>query len=573
MYTYLEDTRYHRSTGLYVLTEALGAAMYEHDDLATYIKRSKDYERSRGKDEDVYSYRLDPLDMPDELLTKAANLSVVGRHPKLAKLLEAIRDFDTVPIPNFEAAYFMITRWLRKHVTTGWVYKIQEEDDAPALPQALTGIHLYVPDRKDRDDKPSISVKTVYSLFPQPKNRWGDSRDQRQSGGMTLHPADVSRKKVERIMLDYGLQLETPALRANYDAQHAHVDSELTGGLHKQYNGVIKGKKHKVLLMLADKDVARRREEYADSFFMWDAEHECWGSNVPLPVWPICKAFDLGRQEFISIHALNLTRYVYNPALANKLILPESHMDMLDVLTSETDVFLSDIIEGKSAGNIILCKGRPGLGKTLTAEIYSEIVGKPIYSVHSGALGTRASDVEKALETIFERVTDWDCILLLDEADVFVCERGNDLTQNAIVSVFLRTLEYFNGLMFMTTNRSDNIDDAIISRCAAIIEYTHPQRSDMLEVWKVMCSQQGVDIDDQLATDFADIFPSASPRDIKHLVRLALRVVAKDGGELDEAVLRRVAMFRAVEIAPVTERAHRKAVPNVRRRPRQLAAE
>ena len=38
---------------------------------------------------------------------------------------------------------------------------------------------------------------------------------------------------------------------------------------------------------------------------------------------------------------------------------------------------------------------------------------------------------------------------------------------NAVVGVFLRVLEYFNGLLFLTTNRIDDIDEAIVSRCIA----------------------------------------------------------------------------------------------------------
>ena len=59
---------------------------------------------------------------------------------------------------------------------------------------------------------------------------------------------------------------------------------------------------------------------------------------------------------------------------------------------------------------------------------------------------------------------------LLDEADVFVLERGLDLVQNAIVAEFLRTLEYFDGLLFLTTNRMNGVDEAILARCAAVIE-------------------------------------------------------------------------------------------------------
>lgn len=100
-----------------------------------------------------------------------------------------------------------------------------------------------------------------------------------------------------------------------------------------------------------------------------------------------------------------------------------------------------------------MCVGSPGLGKTLTAEVYAEVIERPLYSIHAGALGTNADDIEKNLRTILTRAKRWNCVLLLDEADVFVMQRGASLTQNAIVAEFLRTLEYFDGLMFMTSNR------------------------------------------------------------------------------------------------------------------------
>ena len=51
---------------------------------------------------------------------------------------------------------------------------------------------------------------------------------------------------------------------------------------------------------------------------------------------------------------------------------------------------------------------------------------------------------------------------------------------------FLRTLEYYEGLMFLTTNRPNDIDDAIINRCAAVIAYDYPSPDDTQEIWRVM---------------------------------------------------------------------------------------
>lgn len=71
----------------------------------------------------------------------------------------------------------------------------------------------------------------------------------------------------------------------------------------------------------------------------------------------------------------------------------------------------------------------------------------------------------------------WKAVLLLDEADVYLesRERG-DLTRNSLVSIFLRALEYFQGLLFLTTNRVGTFGDALISRIHIIIHLSRFQR-------------------------------------------------------------------------------------------------
>ena len=66
----------------------------------------------------------------------------------------------------------------------------------------------------------------------------------------------------------------------------------------------------------------------------------------------------------------------------------------------------------------------------------------------------------------------WKALLLLDEADVFVKQRtSNDLVRNGLVSVFLRKLEYCQGIMFLTTNRVSEFDIAILSRIHLMFKY------------------------------------------------------------------------------------------------------
>lgn len=47
---------------------------------------------------------------------------------------------------------------------------------------------------------------------------------------------------------------------------------------------------------------------------------------------------------------------------------------------------------------------------------------------------------------------------MLDEAEVFLEERTQaDLQRNALVSVFLRALEYYDGILILTTNRGKDL--------------------------------------------------------------------------------------------------------------------
>lgn len=260
------------------------------------------------------------------------------------------------------------------------------------------------------------------------------------------------------------------------------------------------------------------------------------------------RVFDLRSHEFFWVHGDLMTPYQYDKSLRDKLILPQSHRDLLDVLTTDLGAFVDDIVEGKSAGNVILCKGISGVGKTLTAEVYAELIDRPLYSIHSGSLGIDAPTIDKNLQQIFGRSKRWGCVLLLDEADVFVANRGDNIEQNAIVAEFLRATEYFDGLMFMTTNRPNDIDPAFISRCAAIISYVAPEREGAAAIWRVMAQQYESPLSEALVQQLLDLFPQIAPRDIKMLFRLALRVAKQKGVPPTIEIFRTCAMFRAIEM-------------------------
>lgn len=94
-----------------------------------------------------------------------------------------------------------------------------------------------------------------------------------------------------------------------------------------------------------------------------------------------------------------------------------------------------DLIRGKGSGLVILLHGVPGVGKTATAEAVAQANKKPLFVITCGDLGFTAKEVETALRDIFRLAHHWDCILLLDEADIFLSRREmSDLKRNALVS-------------------------------------------------------------------------------------------------------------------------------------------
>merc|ERR1712187_284259 len=92
-----------------------------------------------------------------------------------------------------------------------------------------------------------------------------------------------------------------------------------------------------------------------------------------------------------------------------------------------------DVIKGKGEGTTFLLYGSPGTGKTLTAEALAEVLHKPLYVLSAGDLGTSPQDLELALTTALQLCARWDCICLIDEADIFLEQRRNvDVVRNAL---------------------------------------------------------------------------------------------------------------------------------------------
>jgi hypothetical protein len=262
-----------------------------------------------------------------------------------------------------------------------------------------------------------------------------------------------------------------------------------------------------------------------------------------VPTHAIMRMFVLDKHQFVTVYVGCIKPYEYNEKLIHKLVLPEDHKFLVDALTGAAIERMSDIVAGKAQGVIVMCSGTPGTGKTLTAEVYSEVAKRPLYMVQCSQLGTNDEALEEKLGEVLSRATRWRAILLIDESDVYIHERGDDIQQNAIVGVFLRLLEYYNGILFLTTNRETEVDDAIKSRVTAHIRYGVPAGDDRNRLWKIMSDQYGVGLTDKEIAACVAVFPHISGRSIRQLIRLALFMAKQKGVKFETHMLKDAAKF------------------------------
>ncbi|KAJ6576123.1 P-loop containing nucleoside triphosphate hydrolase protein [Mycena vulgaris] len=203
----------------------------------------------------------------------------------------------------------------------------------------------------------------------------------------------------------------------------------------------------------------------------------------------VLRGFSFAEKKWFLLFIDGFSEISWNEASFDRLVLPEASKTLIRALVTshlreEANKF-DDIIKGKGRGLVTVLHGSPGVGKTLTAECIAEYSHRPLYVISSGDLGTSASHLEQELTQILDLAHTWRAVLLIDEADVFLEKRTlTDVHRNALVSVFLRLLEYYEGILFLTTNRVNTFDPAFQSRIHMALKYENLEASARKRLWK-----------------------------------------------------------------------------------------
>ncbi|EME41364.1 hypothetical protein DOTSEDRAFT_55206 [Dothistroma septosporum NZE10] len=216
----------------------------------------------------------------------------------------------------------------------------------------------------------------------------------------------------------------------------------------------------------------------------------------------------------------------WNDVAFEKLVMRRPRKRSLKALVQEHKKHrnLSDeIFRDKGQGLVLLLAGPPGTGKTLTAESVADRLRLPLYALDANQLG-KCNDydpdtIEEELNKVFKLAATWDAVLLLEEADAFLEPRVDDDDARERNKPFLRVLEYYKGILILTTNRSTQFDDALYSRIHLTLRFPELDEGAKKAVWRTFLNPVTVNITEQ---DFDDLAQEdMNGRQIKNVVKMA----------------------------------------------------
>lgn len=267
-------------------------------------------------------------------------------------------------------------------------------------------------------------------------------------------------------------------------------------------------------------------------------------------------AFQEKRWGFFEIDYVESINYDSNAFELSLILNPEYKRMILSLikLQQQDGSQFDDVIAGKGRGAIFLLHGDPGTGKTLTAESVADSCEKPLLRIDASLLGTTAQSVEIGLASAFRLAEKWKAVALLDEADVFLEQRNaSNLERNSLVSVFLRMMEYFEGLLFLTTNRIDSFDRAFKSRIHLAIHFPALDWTSRRQLWTTFLvrAAQG-DASHMPAAASIDAYANEdlNGRQIKNIVKVAKALAMDDASPsqtLDENIQSAIRAMRSFD--------------------------
>ena len=180
-------------------------------------------------------------------------------------------------------------------------------------------------------------------------------------------------------------------------------------------------------------------------------------------------------------------------------------------------------------GMTFLFWGKPGTGKTLTAKSIANGLGKELIVMDTGMTQSQEPGYTQRMMTqMFEQATKKNAVLLLDECDSFVASRTNlGMVLGSEVNHLLTEIEKFEGILILTTNRIEDLDEAVERRISLIVEYKDPSPEQRKAIFETIIPKK-MPLSDCVDLDTISLDYPLTGGQIKNVVLQAARLAAAD---------------------------------------------
>lgn len=180
------------------------------------------------------------------------------------------------------------------------------------------------------------------------------------------------------------------------------------------------------------------------------------------------------------------------------LMVPASIQTQIEQAIQHADYRLNvlpkkDRFVGKGGGFRLLLSGLPGTGKSLMAEALATKLNRTVVKLDlSTVLSKWLGETEQMIGQIFDLAEASNSVLVLDEAEALFRQRnsgGSSGGGNALltaVAYLLTRLDRFDGVLVATTNRTQDIDDALYRRFDDFIILPVPDHETRVRLWRKM---------------------------------------------------------------------------------------
>ena len=183
-----------------------------------------------------------------------------------------------------------------------------------------------------------------------------------------------------------------------------------------------------------------------------------------------------------------LDRLVVPPDVMKKLrFLVAAARNRVEVMTK----WGFDEIFTSGKGITALFTGEAGTGKTFCPELVAGELGVDLWHVDLSAIVSKyVGETEKNIHDLFSRLTRaHPLVLLLGEADALFGQRvevktATDKFANLEINVLLQEMDRFEGVLILTSNLPENIDQAFRRRLLVHIQFPAPDTAQREELWR-----------------------------------------------------------------------------------------